>query len=111
MTNYSSGHAAEQDAAKYLKNLGYKIIEINWKTKFCEIDIVAEKDKTIHFVEVKSRKNAKQGYGLEYITSKKLKQMRFAAEMWVSSNKWSGECVLSALGIDDGEFSFVECID
>jgi Holliday junction resolvase-like predicted endonuclease len=33
---------------------------------------------------VKYRRNANQGSGLEYVTSKKLEQMRFAAENWVA---------------------------
>jgi Holliday junction resolvase-like predicted endonuclease len=110
-TNYSTGHEAEQDAAEYLVNNGFKIVEVNWKTRFCEIDIIAEKNKEIYFVEVKSRKNSKQGYGLDYVTPKKLQQMRFAAEMWINKEKWTGPYQLSAIGIDGGEISFVDCID
>ncbi len=108
MTNYSVGHAAEQRAAHYLKTEGYKIIELNWKTKYCEIDIIAEKDKTVYFVEVKYRRNDKQGYGLDYITSKKLRQMEFAAEMWVSNHNWQTDYCMAAMGIDDQEVTFVE---
>ena len=111
MTNYTTGHEAEQVAAVYLEAQGFNIKDINWKTRYCEIDIIAEKDKTIYFVEVKSRKNSSQGYGLDYVTPKKLQQMRFAAEMWVSQQHWNGPYQLSALGIDSGRFNFVECID
>jgi Holliday junction resolvase-like predicted endonuclease len=110
-TNYSSGHAAEQDAASYLLDNGFKIIEINWKTRYCEIDIIAEKNKEIYFVEVKSRKNSKQGYGLDYVTPKKLQQMSFAAEMWVNEHRWAGPYQLAAIGIDDGKITFVDAID
>lgn len=110
MSNHSSGHAAETEAADYLKRLGFKVRELNWKTKYCEIDIVAEKDRAIYFVEVKSRRSGSQGIGLEYITPKKLSQMRFAAEMWVSSNNWTGEYQLAAIGIDSDEITFVQDI-
>jgi ribonuclease HII len=81
VSNYDSGHPAEIIAADYLITLGFKILDINWKTKYCEIDIVAVKKKRVYFVEVKSRSSTHSGTGFEYITSKKLNQMKFAAEM------------------------------
>ena len=74
------GRRGEDLAANYLKKHGHKIIECNWKTKFCEIDIVSEKDDILYFSEVKYRK---RGDGLDAITPAKQKQMRFAAEMFL----------------------------
>jgi len=108
MSNHAAGHAAEIDAAEYLKGQGFKIRELNWKTRYCEIDIVAEKDKAIYFIEVKYRRNQKQGFGLDYITPKKLGQMRFAAEMWVSNHDWQREYQLAAIGIDGQEITFLD---
>lgn len=107
MTNYTSGHEAEQDAVVYLKKLGYKIVDINWKTKYCEIDIIAENKRRIYFIEVKSRKSSSYGSGLDYITNKKLRQMTFAAEMWVSNKGWKGDFQLAAIGITNNEYEFV----
>lgn len=108
ITNYQAGHLAEKNAAEYLLQQGFTIMELNWKTKYCEIDIVAEKNKAVYFVEVKYRKNTNQGYGLEYITNKKLDQMRFAAELWVSSHDWTNEYQLAAIGIDGEEITFLD---
>ena len=108
MSNYATGHDAEKQAAEYLKSQGFQIKELNWKTRYCEIDIVAEKDGTIYFVEVKYRRTAKQGYGVDYITPKKLKQMQFAAEMWVSNYDWSGDYQLAVVSIDGEEISFID---
>lgn len=108
MTNYASGHAAEKQAATYLVKHGFKIRELNWKTRYCEIDIVAEKDKTVWFVEVKSRKNNSHGYGYEYVTPKKLRQMQFAAEMWVQTNNWNGDYRLAVVSIDNDEISLID---
>lgn len=96
-TNYQAGHDAEKYAANYLVEHGYKISELNWKTRNCEVDIVASKEAVIYFVEVKYRKVASQGMGLDYITHQKLTQMRFAAEMWVSLHGYQGEYELSAI--------------
>lgn len=98
-TNYSKGHEAEKVAAEYLSKHGYEVIELNWRTRLCEVDIIANKSNTIYFVEVKSRSSAAYGSGLDYITPKKLEQMRFAARMWVSENKYQGDYELSAIEI------------
>jgi uncharacterized protein (TIGR00252 family) len=96
-TNYAAGHSAEQAAALYLKSHGFKVLDINWSTKYCEIDIVAQKNKTIFFAEVKYRKSTNFGSGFDYITPTKLKQMKFAAELWVSHFKWNGDYQLAAV--------------
>ncbi len=108
ITNYQAGHSAEIKASDYLKQHGFKIIELNWKTKYCEIDIIAKKNNVVYFVEVKYRKTHKQGFGLEYITPKKIRQMSFAADMWVSNAGWSGEYQLAAIGIDGEAITFLD---
>lgn len=108
MSNYQAGHNAEKRAAEYLKAQGFKIRELNWKTRYCEVDIVAEKSKAIYFVEVKYRRTAKYGSGLDYILPRKLKQMQFAAEMWVSNHSWLGECQLGIVSIDGEEITFID---
>lgn len=103
MSNYATGHSAEQAAAEYLKTQGYKILELNWHTKYCEIDIVAQKGKRIYFTEVKYRKSTDSGSGFEYITPKKLRQMKFAAEMWVNQYAWKGDYQLAVIEMTGDE--------
>lgn len=111
MSSTDTGRQAEKAAGVYLEMRGYKIIERNWRRPRCEIDIIAEKDGVIHFVEVKYRATDAQGGGLEAITPTKLKQMQRAAWTWVEETKWRGEYVLSAIEVTGREFavlSFVE---
>ncbi|HEU0266464.1 MAG TPA: YraN family protein, partial [Candidatus Saccharimonadaceae bacterium] len=68
----------------------HQIVARNWRTKYCEIDIVSKKGDTIYFPEVKHRKNATSGDGLAAITPKKLNQMKFAAKFYVHTNKIEG---------------------
>jgi putative endonuclease len=82
------GRRAELIAAEFLEDKGYKVRERNWRNRFCEIDIIAAKKNVIYFVEVKFRTSAGQGTGIDYITPKKLSQMRFAAEFWCAENSW-----------------------
>jgi ribonuclease HII len=76
------GDTAEDVACDYLVRLGHKILNRNWKTKYCEIDIVSKKGDTIYFTEVKYRKTNQHGDGLEVITRKKISQMKFAAKFF-----------------------------
>ncbi len=48
------GNLGEDVACTWLKNQGYLIVERNYLKKWGEIDIIAAKDKIIHFIEVKS---------------------------------------------------------
>ena len=110
ITNYSAGHEAEKVAAQFLESKGFNVLDINWKTPVCEIDIIAQKKNTMYFVEVKYRKNSNQGDGLDYITPKKLQQMRFSANCWVQENNYEGDYELSAISMS-AENKVIEFID
>ena len=112
MSTTSIGREAESNVAEHLKKLGYKLVDQNWRTKFCEIDLIMSKDDTVYFIEVKYRSSSKYGSGLEYITPQKLRQMRFAAEMWLSSGKWAGDVQLCAVevGSNQGTIELVELV-
>lgn len=99
MSTTNTGRSAEQLASDELQKEGYKIIATNWRTRWCEIDIVAQKDRTVYFVEVRYRTSTYWGSGLDSITPKKLQQMQFAAEIWVSSNHWNGPVGLKVVSM------------
>jgi Holliday junction resolvase-like predicted endonuclease len=70
---------------------------------------VASKDKIIYFVEVKYRSSDSQGGGLEYITPKKLNQIKFAAQIWNQQNDWNGDYrILGAAVSDDESIEIIE---
>ncbi len=104
------GDDGESRASHFLQTHGFEIIDRNWKTRYCEIDIIAKQNEVVYFVEVKTRKTDTYGTGLDYITPKKLEQMRFAAEMWVQANKWQGDYQLAAIGITGDDISFIDSI-
>ena len=106
----SSGQEAETAAATYLARHGYKIIERNYRTPACEIDIIAEYRKRLYFVEVKYRGRDFQGSGLDYVTSAKRRRMARAAEQWLSEHPWRGEICLSAIAVS-GDFAVTDFIE
>lgn len=111
MSTTDTGKRAELAVANYLKADGYKILEHNWRTRWCEIDVIAEKDNAVYFVEVKYRRNSLHGDGLEYITPKKLEQMTFAAELWVSNHDWHGEYSLIAAAVAGDNFRVISVVE
>lgn len=99
MTTTQTGRDAEDEVAKHLRKNGYKISSQNWRTRWCEIDIIATRTDIVYFVEVKYRNSNTWGDGLDAITPKKLEQMTFAAELWVQNQNWVGDYVLMVASV------------
>jgi len=78
------GLKAESRCAEWLMANGYAVVERNWKTRFCEIDIIARHGDKLVFVEVKHRRQDNQGGGIAAITPLKLRQMQFAARLYLT---------------------------
>jgi len=73
------GAKGESLAAWYLKKIGYKIIEQNYRSHLGEIDIIAKEKKTIVFVEVKTRKSVRYGSPKWAVTPKKQRKISMVA--------------------------------
>ncbi len=83
---FNSGKTGEAIAAKYLKKSGYKILERNYRKKYGEIDIIAQKGENIAFVEVKTRKSDLYGTPSEFVTAKKQAKIKKAAYTYIQEN-------------------------
>lgn len=110
MTNYAHGKHAEAKATDYLHSKGWEIVEQNWKTEWCEIDIIAKHQSRIYFVEVKYRMSNSQGTGLDYITNKKLHQMARAAEGWTQIHRWAGDYQLAAIEVSGENYQITNFV-
>lgn len=108
-TTKDIGNRGEEIASIYLQRQGFVIQARNWRTRWCEIDIIASKDGCIYFVEVKYRATSTFGTGLDYITAKKQQQMQFAAEFWAHQHKYVGDMQLAAISVC-GDTGAVELI-
>lgn len=111
MSSSEIGKAAENIVAKYLHANGYKLLEQNWRTRWCEIDIIAKKNEIVYFIEVKYRNSTAWGDGLAAITDKKLRQMTFAAEFWVNENNYSDDYRLLAVSVSGSPPKINEIIE
>lgn len=80
------GKDAEQLAADWLIEKDYEILHRNWRYKYYEIDIIAVKDKMLHFVEVKARQSNQFGNPEDSVTKKKFKFLQRAADEFLYQN-------------------------
>ena len=106
------GKEGEKLEADFLKNQGYKILRLNYKTKLGEIDIIAWDQDTICFIEVKTRQSDKFGLPQEAVSWRKQAQISKTAIIYLKENKLLDKKarfdVVSALNSDKGlEFNLI----
>lgn len=99
MSTTDVGRVAEQAVAEELVRQGFVVLERNWKTKWCEVDLIAEKAGVVWLIEVKYRQTVKFGDGLEYIGSQKLRHLQLAASLWANMRRYDGELTLGAVAV------------
>ncbi len=88
MKTKNIGKLAEDLAAEFLINEGYKILERNWRfNKFGEIDIIALKRKSLNFVEVKALHKEGKFSPENHFIKKKFKKIKKLASFY--SNKYN----------------------
>ena len=95
MHNKNKGRWGERFATGFLIDKGYKIIDTNYSRKSGEIDIVAVRGNTIHFIEVKARSSIKYGQPLEAINRKKLKHIENTAQLYMVEKGYAGKYPMS----------------
>lgn len=83
------GEKSESVAVDFLKKQGYRIIELNYRTKLGEIDIIAKQEKTLVFIEVKARKSSRFGRPELAVTPKKQRKISMVALYYLKSTKQS----------------------
>lgn len=88
MDKIRKGKEGEKKALEYLLNQGFYILEKNFRNANGEIDIIAKKEETIYFIEVKHWKK-KEPFSLEVFTQRKINKMKKLAEyyFWSTNQK------------------------
>ena len=77
------GKEGELLAANHLQSEGYVIRHRNWRCGHKELDIVAEKDGTLVFVEVKTRKDVLFGLPEDAVTNGKIRRIVSSADAYL----------------------------
>ncbi len=85
------GKQGEELATQHLVMSGYKIRDRNWSFRKAELDIVAEKDGVVVFVEVKTRSSEEFETPASTVTMKKQKQLVLVADQYLKSKELTHE--------------------
>lgn len=116
--NKEVGDRGEEIACDFLTERGFRILERNFSGAGGEVDIVAEKDGEVHFIEVKARSHESHGSPLEAVTERKQERIRRAARLWliIPRDGFNSDdlppCYFSVIGIDfTGEWPDIEFIE
>lgn len=86
MNKRSVGTEYEKKAAACLEKQGYRILERNYRCRLGEIDIIAESEGYLVFIEVKYRRNAETGYGYEAVDLRKQQRIIRAASWYMKQH-------------------------
>lgn len=87
-SNKIIGRLGEEHAQKFLKKMGWKILETNYRySRFAEIDIIAKDKDIIVFVEVKTRSTTNFGHPFEAISKSKLQNIFKAGLVYLQTTK------------------------
>lgn len=89
--NQVIGAIGEEAVADYLVELGFSILERNWRTKGGELDLIAKSPAgKIHIIEVKTRSSLAFGHPLEAIDRGKAHRIQKLALAWLVTHKYFG---------------------
>ena len=80
------GSWGEGLVADDLREKGWSILGMNYRCRFGEIDVIAERDGMLAFVEVKLRKSDRFAPGRAFVTAEKQRKLRMAAECFLMEN-------------------------
>ena len=103
------GNFAEKRAISFLKDLNFEIIEKNfYAKKLGEIDIIAKKNDTYHFCEVKSAPDYETA--INNLTASKLSKIKSSVDYYLQTKKLDVAFCIDAIIVNDEEINFLENI-
>jgi putative endonuclease len=84
---HAVGAYGERLAARYLVDLGMRVLDSNWRCDQGEIDLVAMDDGCLVIVEVKTRRSLAFGSPVEAVTAVKAARLRRLAGCWLTEHR------------------------
>lgn len=81
------GKLGEEAAINYLKGQGYQILTRNWSTRLGELDIIAQKGEELVFVEVRSTRSLRFGYGFQSVDARKQQRIKRLALQYIKQHQ------------------------
>ncbi len=107
-----TGIEGELLAVEYLRKKGYQILDTNWRYNYKEIDIVAQQNNTMVFVEVKTRATTAFELPKEAVTKAKMKNLVYAADNYLQLKNIELESRFDIVSVLAGEtFKILEHLE
>jgi putative endonuclease len=97
--NTKTGQLGESIAQEYLKKKGHRIIDVNYKTKFAEIDLITQFKGILVFVEVRTRVGDNFGIPEQSLIRKKVNKVIKNAQMYMKYKKYADRYRIDAVCI------------
>ncbi len=98
-THNELGKKGEELAVQFLKKNGYKILELNWRFKKAEVDIISQKNNILAVVEVKTRSSNYFGNPQDFVNPKKIQLLVDAINEYVISKNLDVEVRFDIIAI------------
>ncbi|HET9049843.1 MAG TPA: YraN family protein [Chiayiivirga sp.] len=86
MSTRDIGNHFEAIARRHLEHAGLRLIAANVSYPFGELDLVMREGEVRVFVEVRYRKSADFGGGVQSVTASKRRRIARAASAWLAAN-------------------------
>jgi putative endonuclease len=90
-TTNAFGELGERIAARWLERAGWKILSRRFRSGRRDIDVVAERDGLIAFIEVKARTGLEFGTPVEAVHRRKQRELAKSAQTWIDRHGREGE--------------------
>jgi len=95
------GDFGERVAAAHLEAKGYRVLATRFRVREGEVDVVAQRDGVVAFVEVKTRRGDAMGTAAEQVGARKAKRLLIAAEaFWQAHPELPAERRIDVIAID-----------
>jgi putative endonuclease len=107
-----TGKAGETHAMRFLQEKGFQILETNYRARHAEIDLIAQGDKLLIFVEVKTRTNVRFGQPETFVDGAKARLVMKAAEHYIFATNWPHDVRFDVVAVtiyaDDVQITHIE---
>ena len=108
MNSRAVGADGEARAAAHLQSLGYSLMQRNYHSRTAELDIIAQRDGCLFFVEVKMQLGGGYGGAAAHVTRAKRHKIARAAERYLAQSGWKGPCGFLVVAIDGDKIEVIE---
>jgi putative endonuclease len=105
-----TGAKGENLAAEFLQSKGFEIVARNFRHKHAEIDLIAQRENWLLFIEVKTRTSTSYGQPEDFVDHHKSRNVFEAAEEYIFANDWQGHIRFDIISVKLGYKDVVEIV-